>query len=379
MGNTLRIKFATCFALFLLSGCSLFDDAVENCEGPQEYQESVTIPPLLVPSYLKNIQNKSIFNIPNAQVSNAVAEEGFVMPMASNKSPSIVEQSNQMGNIDGDELSELLQLIDKTISNRQAEGQFEPIYENVTSDYESNTSLKPCLDGPPKYFSERISPRTMPNQAYTQPLEASETSEAEKSRRQKRREKRQQKTEKKPQEGTEEDVSLKDSEEPVEGNKVAVIFKSITSVMTNIYTGGRVAGASLSGGKSITPPKPTRPDDGEIIDQTNEGEEADLANRIRNLAVLDPALNDEQRVFIQNMSDKQILEMVGAITQQAKDQDTDQKAISDTKKINNKVSTTAEDDWFTRVKDQWNEGKSQRENRREARQKRRAEQQSQDD
>ena len=169
MGNRLRIIFATCFALFLLSGCSLFGNAVENCEESQEYQESVSIPLLIVPNYLKNVQNKSIFTIPKTKVSNAFTEESFVMPIASDKSPSITEQNNQMGNIDGDELSELLQLIDQTISNRQAEEQFQPIYENVTSDYESSPSLKPCLDGPPKYFSEKISPRSMPTQAYTQP------------------------------------------------------------------------------------------------------------------------------------------------------------------------------------------------------------------
>jgi len=285
--------------------------------------------------------------------------------MVSDKSLSIAEQNNQIGNIEGDKLSELLQLIDQTISNRQAEGQFKPIYENVTTDYESNPSLKPCLDGPPKYFSEKISPRSMPTQAYAQPFEASETSEEEKSRRQKRREKRQQKTDKQPQEGTEEDTSSKDSEEPVEENKIAAIFKSITSVMTNIYTGGTVSGASLSGGKAITPPKPTRPDDGEIIDQKNEGEEADLANRIRNLAVLDPALNDEQRLFIQNMSDKQILEMVAVITKQVQDHDTDEGAISDTE--------------INEEKEAKSQREAHREARREARQQRRAEKQIQDD
>ena len=149
MGSTLRIIFAQCFALFLLSGCSLFNDTVENCEEPQEYQESVSIPPLVVPKYLKNIQNKSNFNIPKIQGGNAFAEENFVIPMASAKSQSIAEQNNQMGIIEGDELSELLQLIDQTISNRQVGGQFQPIYENITSDHESNPSLEPCLDGPP--------------------------------------------------------------------------------------------------------------------------------------------------------------------------------------------------------------------------------------
>ena len=359
MGSTLRIIFAACFALFLLSGCSLFDNVVENCEEPQEYQESVSISPLIVPNYLKNIQNKSIFNIPNAQGSNTFAEESFIMPMASNKSPSMAVQNNQVGNIEGDELSELLQLIDQTISNRQAEGQFEPIYENVASDYESNPSLKPCLDGPPKYFTEKISPRSMPSQTYTQPSDVSEAeAEAEeKSRRQKRREKRQQKTGKQPQKGAEEGIASKDSEEPEE-DKVASIWKAMTGAVLGFFTGGSSEGTTLAVGQSVVPPKPTKPSDAEITDSKAE---TDLAEKVRNLAVLDPALNDEQRLFIQNMSDKQILEMVAVITKQVQDHDTDEGAISDTE-INEEK-----------------EAKSQREARREARQQRRAEKQMQDD
>ena len=192
MGSTLRIIFAAFFALFLLSGCSLFNNAIENCEEPQEYQESNSIPPLIVPDYLRNIQSKSVFNISNAQESNTFSQESFIMPMTSDKSSSIPEQNNQMENIDGDELSELLQLIDQTISNRQLEGQYDPMYENVTGEYESNPSTEPCLDGPPKYFSEKISPRSMPSQTYTRPSDEPEVTEEEKSRKQKRREKIQQ-------------------------------------------------------------------------------------------------------------------------------------------------------------------------------------------
>jgi hypothetical protein len=143
-----------------------------------------------------------------------------------------------MENIDGDELSELLQLIDQTISNRQLEGQYDPIYENVTGDYKSNPSVKPCLDGQPKFFTAEISPRSMPSQTYQQPSEVFEADEA-KSRRQKRREERQQqRTGKQPQEENEEDTSSKDSEEPVEpeGDKLASIFKVITSTATGVYT-----------------------------------------------------------------------------------------------------------------------------------------------
>ena len=193
MGSKLRIKFVACLALFLLSGCSLFDSSVQTCDEPQEYQESISISPLIVPDSLRNIQNKSAFNIPNVQESNVFAQESFTftMPRAPYKSVGMTNQSNQTANIEGDELSELLKLIDQTISNRQLEGQYDPIYENVTSDYKSNPSVKPCLDGPPKFFTAEISPRSMPSQTYQQPSEVFEADEA-KSRRQKRREERQQ-------------------------------------------------------------------------------------------------------------------------------------------------------------------------------------------
>ena len=329
MGSTLRIIFAACFALFLLSGCSLFNvnDVVENCEEPQEYQESDSIPPLIVPDYLRNIQSKSVFNISNTQESNAFSQESFIMPMISDKSSSMTEQNNQMGNIDGDELSELLQLIDQTISSRQLEGQYDPIYENVTVDYESSPSTKPCLDGPPKYFSETISARTMPSQTYTRPSDESEATEEEKSRRQLRREKRQQKTDKQ-REGAEEDADSKDSEGSVEAeeDKVASIFKVITDIAIGLYTGGQSVTSTLSGGTTLYPSEPTKPGDVEIVEAALETgvEGAATAEKIRNQALLDPALNEEQRVAIQNMSDKQILEMVAVIYNHVENKDINQ-------------------------------------------------------
>ena len=136
MESILRIKIAPFLAVFLLSGCSFFGDAVENCEEPQEYQESVSVPPLIVPSYLRNVQDRSIFNIPDIQESNAVTQKSFVVPEALDTNLALDNQRNQMGYIQGDELSELLQLIDQTISNRQLQGQYEPIYQNETVDYE---------------------------------------------------------------------------------------------------------------------------------------------------------------------------------------------------------------------------------------------------
>ena len=381
MGSSLRIISTACFALFLLSGCSLFSDAVENCEEPQEYQESVSMPPLIVPNYLKNIQNKSIFNILNSQGSNAFVQESFIMPIASDKSPSITEQNNQIGNIEGDELSELLSLIDQTISNRQLDEQYNPIYENVTNEYLSDPSVEPCLDGPPKYFSEKISPRSMPSQTYTQPSDVSEAEEEEKSRRQKRREKRQQKTDKQSQGGTEEEVSSKDSEEPDE-DKLASIFKILTDSVIGAFTGGASTSTTIGDGSSIMPPKPVKPGDSETTDSATKIEfEVDvaLAERVRNLALSNTALSDEERVLIQNMSDKQILEMVAVVTKQVEDQDSAENEISDDEIIEEKEATVEEDDWFTQVKDQWTERQAQREERRETRQQRRAEKQAQDD
>ena len=387
MGSTLRIKFVACLALFLLSGCSFFDSSVQTCEEPQEYQESVSILPLIVPDSLRNIQNKSAFNIPNIQGSSAFTQQSFTLPRAPDKSVGMANQSNQMANIEGDELSELLSLIDQTIANRQLEQQYEPIYENLTTDYESNPSVKPCLDGPPKYFTEEISPRSMPSQTYTQTSGVSEVGEEEKSRRQKRREARQkQRSGQQPQEEPGEDTSAKDSEEPAkpEEDKVASIWKAMTGAVLGFFTGGSSEGTTLAVGQSMVPPEPTKPSDGEIIDgeveETAVEDATALADKVRNLAVLDPALNDEQRVFIQNMSDEQILEMVEVIMGQAENQETVKRVTTDDEIIEEAEATIDDEkDWSERVKDQWTEGKAQREARREARQQRRAERQAQDD
>ena len=386
MGSTLRIKFVACLALFLLSGCSFFGNSVQTCEELQEYQESVSILPLIVPDSLKNIQDKSAFNIPNTKGSNAFAQQSFTLPRAPDKSVGMAKQSNQMANIDGDELSELLRLIDQTIANRQLEEQYEPIYENLTTDYESNPSVKPCLDGPPKYFTEEISPRSMPSQTYAQPSGVSEVGEEEKSRRQKRREARQkQRSGKQPQEEPGEDTSAKDSEEPakLEEDKVASIWKAMTGAVLGFFTGGSAEGTTLAVGQSVVPPEPTKPSDGEIIEGAAETAVEDataLADKVRNLAVLNPALNDEQRVFIQNMSDEQILEMVEVIMGQVQNQETVKRVTTDDEIIEEaEVTIDDEKDWSERVKDQWTEGKAQREARREARQQRRAERQAQDD
>ena len=426
MGNVLRIRFVVCLAPFLLSGCSLFGNSVQTCDEPQEYQESVSIPPLIVPDSLRHIQNKSVFNLTNIQESNVFAQESFTMPRIPDQSLGEAKMSNQIVNVKGDELSELLKLIDLTISNRQLEEQYNPIYDNLTSEYESNPSFKPCLDGPPKYFIEETSPRAIPSQTYTQLSDVTEVVEEEKSRGQKRREARKERSiDKQKNEGDEEEASSNDSEVSVEAEegKLRAIMKVLTGAAIGVFTGAGSVETTLSVGQSMIPPRePSKPTDDEINDDSGEkfveeekssgqirrearreprrearqkrrterqaqedqkiSPETDktIANRIRNLALSDSGLNDEQRIFIENMSDKQILEIAQAVMNEVENQDAGTETPTNLETINEIESTTVEEDgWFTQVKDQWTEGKAQREERREARQKRRAERQAQDD
>ena len=66
------------------------------------------------------------------------------------------------------------------------------------------------------------------------------------------------------------------------------------------------------------------PSDGETTETATETElelDTALAERVKNLALSHPALSDEERVFIQNMSDKQILEIAAGIMQESQDKD----------------------------------------------------------
>ena len=232
----------------------------------------------------------------------------------------------------------------------------------------------------------------MPSQTYTQPSGVSEVGEEEKSRRQKRREARQkQKTD----EQEQKEPSTEDAEEPdePEESKLESIWKAIGGTVLGLYAGGSAEGTSFGVGQSIVPPKPTRPDVAEetVVEeeksQRQKRKEARqqrrtaqelnndkaMADKVRSLAVLDPALTNEQRLFIQNMSDEQILEMITAIMGQAQNQDTNEGETSDDEIVEEAEATIDDEkDWSERVKDQWTEGKVQREARREARQQRSA-------
>ena len=49
------------FILSSLSGCSFFEATVQTCEEPQEYLNSYSIPDLVIPDALRELQKQSSF------------------------------------------------------------------------------------------------------------------------------------------------------------------------------------------------------------------------------------------------------------------------------------------------------------------------------
>ncbi len=274
------------------------------------------MPALTVPDSLKELQDRSVFKIPDVFATKSFNQKKNNAPKISNKTVAVNKTMNKIENIKDDELSELLELIDQTIEYRTL-SQYSLAYDSSAIGFDVEESLGPCAEDPPNYFDEGVKPRSMPSQADTKSSNRSKEANKEKSRRQKRKEARQQrKTDKQQAEEAEEDTPPEDSEED-KGISVEKVFKNVTSAAIGLYTGGVFGGTSLQGGQSIIPSKPTNPGDDEII---NETDPIAVADKVRNLALLDPALNDKERIFIQNMTDEQILEMVGVIMDQTQNQ-----------------------------------------------------------
>jgi len=363
MNAPMRIKHILVVAFSTLSGCSFFEGSVQTCNEPQEYQESISVPALIVPDSLKNLQDRSVFNIPEVFGTQSLNQKRNNTSKITNNTVAVNKTINKIENIEDDELSELLQLIDQTIEYRTIR-QYSLAYDNTEIGFESEESLAPCIEDSPNYFAEGVMPRSMPSQADTKSSNRSKEANKEKSRRQKRKEARQQrKTDQQQAEEAEKDTSPEDSEvEEDKGISVESVFKNATSAAIGLYTGGVFGGTSLSGGGSLIPSKPTKPGDNEIIDETDP---TAVADKVRNLALLDPALNDEQRIFIQNMTDEQILEMVGVIMNQTQNQDTDESTPTD-----GKIIDEAGEDVIEEEKSRWQK-------RKEVRQQQRAEKQAQ--
>ena len=363
MNTPIKIKHILIVTFSTLSGCSFFEGSVQTCNEPQEYQESISVPALIVPDSLKNLQDRSVFNIPDVFATKSFNQKRNNAPKISNNTAAVNKTVNKIENIKDDELSELLELIDQTIEYRTLR-QYSLAYDNTEIGFESEESLGSCVEDPPNYFAEGVMPRSMPSQADTKSSNRSKEANKEKSRRQKRKEARQQrKTDQQQAEEAEKDTSPEDSEvEEDKGISVESVFKNATSAAIGLYTGGVFGGTSLSGGGSLIPSKPTKPGDNEIIDETDP---TAVADKVRNLALLDPALNDEQRIFIQNMTDEQILEMVGVIMNQTQNQDTDESVPTDGEIIDQSGENVVEEE------------KSRWQKRKEARQQQRAEKQAQ--
>ena len=358
MDAPIKIKHIFIVTFLTLSGCSFFEGSVQTCNEPQEYQESISVPALIVPGSLKNLQDRSVFNIPDVFATKSFDQKKNNTSKISNNTAAFNKTVSKIENIEDDELSELLELIDQTIEYRTLK-QYSLAYDNTEIGFESEESLGSCVEDPPNYFDEGVKPRSMPSQADTKSSNRSKEANKEKSRRQKRKEARQQrKTDQQQAEEAEKDTSPEDSEvEEDKGISVESIFKSATSAAIGVYTGGKFSATNLGGGTSVAE-KPTRPDG---LDETAVA----LVDKVRNLAILDPNLTDDERIFIQNMTDKEILEMARAITNEVQNQDIDESAPTDGEIIDQSGENVVEEE------------KSRWQKRKEARQQQRAEKQAQ--
>jgi hypothetical protein len=164
MNNHIKKFYQILLILPILSGCSLFESSVQTCNEVQEYEQSGSIPNLVVPDNLRELQKRSRFNIPDS-VSNqsVIAEDKIIGDMLPMK--DIKESNTTVDDINADDLSELLGLIDKTIDNRNVTSNSTMVYQENIQD-SSNNQLQPCLDEAPNYFADGILQKTMPTQNY---------------------------------------------------------------------------------------------------------------------------------------------------------------------------------------------------------------------
>ena len=164
MNNHIKKFYQILLILPILSGCSLFESSVQTCNEVQEYEQSGSIPNLVVPDNLRELQKRSRFNIPDS-VSNqsVIAEDKIIGDMLPMK--DIKESNTTVDDINADDLSELLGLIDKTIDNRNVTSNSTMVYQENIQD-SSNNQLQPCLDEAPNYFADGILQKTLPTQNY---------------------------------------------------------------------------------------------------------------------------------------------------------------------------------------------------------------------
>ncbi len=128
-----------------MTSCSFFEAPVQTCEDIQEYQSSVSIPQLLLPQALIEIQKRSSFNMSDLSTGNSISREDY-LPILED-----LPETSPIKNISGDDLSELFNLIDDTIEGRTQN----QIILEASQIIDSNGTIM-CLDESPNYFSEDL-------------------------------------------------------------------------------------------------------------------------------------------------------------------------------------------------------------------------------
>ena len=146
-------------AVITMTSCSLFEPAVQTCDEAQEYQESYSIPDLVVPERLREIQKRSSFYIPEIADSESPISEEY-LPVLREELESKVESEEQ---ISGDQLSELLDLIDRTIEGRDNAIE-QQTYNQKSSIKPTKSSTGECLDVSPNYFADGVLKTNRPSQ-----------------------------------------------------------------------------------------------------------------------------------------------------------------------------------------------------------------------
>jgi len=134
-----------------LSGCSFFNASVQTCNEPQEYLNSYSIADLVIPDALREIQKQSSFYVSKDIDNNLISREEMLPVMRDEIKSAVKEKEN----ISGDDLSELLDLIDQTIDGRTNafdQGNYD---EKSTAKRTGNLSDR-CLDEAPNYFADGV-------------------------------------------------------------------------------------------------------------------------------------------------------------------------------------------------------------------------------
>ena len=134
-----------------LSGCSFFNASVQTCNEPQEYLNSYSIADLVIPDALREIQKQSSFYISKDIDNNLISREEMLPVMRDEIKSAVKEKEN----ISGDDLSELLDLIDQTIDGR-TNAFDQGNYDVKSTTKRTNNLTDDCLDEAPNYFADGV-------------------------------------------------------------------------------------------------------------------------------------------------------------------------------------------------------------------------------